>query len=91
MRCGTGTLNMQATAAVIKPVIVMAAVKAANFAEISAFMIISSAKFAVTVVSAGLQVSLVPCTADVVGLLRTINRIGAHCCLGGGRRNDTLL
>jgi hypothetical protein len=66
---GTGKLNMQATAAPIKAVIVKAAVKAANFAEISAFMIISSAK------GCG---SLVHCTADVVSLPRTVNRIGAH-------------
>jgi hypothetical protein len=32
---------MQTTAAMIKPFIVKAAVKAANFAEISAFMLVS--------------------------------------------------
>jgi hypothetical protein len=82
MRCGTGTSNMQITAAMIKPVIVKAAVKAANFAEISAFMINSSAKVAVTAFWAALQMSLDHCTGDVVGRLRTINRIGAHYGVG---------
>ena len=56
----------------IKQFIVKAAVKVANFTEISAFMLASKDKW-VTV-----QVSLDHCTADAVGLRRTINRIGAH-------------
>jgi hypothetical protein len=75
---GTGELNMLATAALIKAVIVKAPVKAANFAEISAFMIISSVKGCGCRCWAALKASLVHCAADVVSLPRTVNRIGAH-------------
>jgi hypothetical protein len=77
----------------IKPFIVKAAMKAANFADISAFMILSwlhgcfgdlgppVAYCRQTIPQVALQISLDHRTAGVVGLLRTIDRIDAHCQL----------
>jgi hypothetical protein len=71
----------------IKPFIVKAAVKAANFAEISAFILVylhfpPTGVFKSSPLWVAMQVSLDHCTGDAVGLWRTINRIGAHDLFG---------